>query len=516
MSYTGGMLNSLMRSRVGAGLVGAVGALLVLACSARADSDRWYLLQLMGQKCGDLHTTVVTAEGKITTRSVMKIAMGRGKQDDVKISVESTFVETEDGRPVLMRSVSRMGAVPVTSEYTFKEDGSIELVSEQADQKMTQQLPKPEGVWLTPAAADRYIRQRMKSGAQEITVRTVDPIEGVEPARIVYTGFEKTTVEVEGREIEATKRTATIFSKSAKGIKTTEYVDAEGELIRSRVSIGGMPFDVIASPKEVATRAAPAPEVMVSTFSKPDKPIRDPRRATRAVLLLSVPGEAMPELPGTGSQSVEVVEQSARVTIDAGLPAPAPEKDAGNGAYLKATTMVNIEDERIKRLAERAVEGAGEGDAEKAEACRRFVHRFIRKKNLGVAFATASEIAAKPEGDCTEHGVLLAALLRANGIPSRGVVGLIYADQFAGAEGIFGYHMWTQALLTIDGVARWVDLDATLDRNTPYDATHITLDTTDFADGSPTAGLAAIATLLGRLEIKVESVEHAAEPALAK
>lgn len=509
MSYTWGMLTILTRPRAGLAVVFA--AVLALTSVARGDSDRWYLLQLMGQRCGDLHTTVVTQDGWITTSSVMKIGLKRGEQDDVRISVESVFVETADGKPVSMKSVSRMGAVPVTSEYTFLPDGSVELVTEQAGKTMKQELPKPEGVWLTPAAADRYIRQRMKSGAQEITVRTVDPIEGIEPARIQYTDFEKTTVEVEGRQIEATKRTATIFSRSAKGIKTTEYVDQEGELIKSRVSIGGMPFDVIATGKELATRAAPLPEVMVSTFAKPDKPIKDPRRATRAVLLLSVPGEPMPELPTTGSQAVEKVGEAARLTINAGLPAPAPEGDAENPAFLRATTMVNTGDERIKKLAERAVAGAGDDPAAKAEACRRFVHRFIKEKGLSVAFATASEIAARPEGDCTEHGVLLAALLRANGIPSRAVVGLIYADQFAGAENIFGYHMWAQALLTIDGQPRWVDLDATLNDRTPYDATHITLDTTDLGDGSPTGGLAAIATLLGRLEVKVESVEH--EPA---
>jgi transglutaminase-like putative cysteine protease len=507
------MLTILTRPR--AVFAGVVFAVLALASAAWADSDRWYMLQLMGQRCGDLHTTIVTEDGLITTTSVMRIGLKRGNNNDIQISVESVFVETEDGKPVRMQSISRMGAVPVKTEYTFRPDGAIEMVTEQAGKKLTQELPKPEGVWLTPAAADRYIRQRMKSGAHEITVRTVDPIEGVEPARIHYSDFEKTTVEVEGRTIEATRRTATIYSKSAKGIKTTEYVDEEGELIKSRVNIGGMPFDVIATGKELATRSAPAPEIMVNTFSKPDKPIKNPRRTTRTVLLLSVPDEPMPELPTTGSQSVEKVGDAVRLTIDAGLPAPAPEKDAENPVYLKATTMVNIEDERIVRLAKRAVADAGDDPADKAEACRRFVYKFIRKKGLNVAFATASEIAARPEGDCTEHGVLLTALLRANGIPARGVVGLIYADQFAGAEHIFGYHMWAQALLTIDGQPRWVDLDATLDDRTPYDATHITLDTTDFADGSPTGGLAAIATLLGRLEVKVESVEHgrAAVPA---
>ena len=44
-------------------------------------------------------------------------------------------------------------------------------------------------------------------------------------------------------------------------------------------------------------------------------------------------------------------------------------------------------------------------------------------------------------------GVLLAAMLRAAEIPSRVAVGVIYVERFAGERDVFGYHMWTQALI---------------------------------------------------------------------
>ena len=65
-----------------------------------------------------------------------------------------------------------------------------------------------------------------------------------------------------------------------------------------------------------------------------------------------------------------------------------------------------------------------------------------------------------------------------------------------------------QALLTIDGKASsLVDLDATLSPQTPFDATHITLSTTDLPDGESSAGLAAIAPRMGRLKIQGDSAE---------
>jgi hypothetical protein len=130
---------------------------------------------------------------------------------------------------------------------------------------------------------------------------------------------------------------------------------------------------------------------------------------------------------------------------------------------------------------------------------RRFVYRYITRKDLSVGFGSASEVARSREGDCSEHGCLLAAMLRADGIPSRAVSGLIYADQLGGA---FGYHMWTQGLFEIDGQRCWIDLDATLAPSTPFDATHIALVVTSLADDQPQIPLVAIVPLLGRLAIR--------------
>jgi hypothetical protein len=82
----------------------------------------------------------------------------------------------------------------------------------------------------------------------------------------------------------------------------------------------------------------------------------------------------------------------------------------------------------------------------------------VHSKSLGIGFATASEVARNKEGDCSEHGVLLAALARLNGLPSRVAVGLAYVPGFAGQKDVFGYHLWTQVF--IDG--RWLDVDAAI------------------------------------------------------
>jgi hypothetical protein len=72
-------------------------------------------------------------------------------------------------------------------------------------------------------------------------------------------------------------------------------------------------------------------------------------------------------------------------------------------------------------------------------------------------------------GDCTEAAVLLAALGRAAGIPTRVANGLVYSRQrYHGVSNAFLPHSWTLAY--VDGA--WRSFDLALDA---FDATHIAL-----------------------------------------
>jgi hypothetical protein len=484
-------------------------AVLLFASVSRAgdDRDNWFTVEMLGQRAGWMHATTVTTSDQVTSTSKMHLAIKRG-ETVIKVSMDSTFIETASGKPISMTAVESLSAQPTTKTYTFKDDGTIELVTQQNGQRSTEKFAKPDGVWLTPAAADRYFVERFKSGAKEIKIRSIDPLEGPKPVTITRTGFEKTTITLDGHKLDVTKINAA--NSVAPLVGSTEYVDENGETVRTDTNLGIMALKILATTRDKALADAPAPELMVNTFIKPDKPIKNPRETKKLVLVASVPDGELPTLPNTGSQKVEpLAPASAQLTITSvpSKAAPALEEDANNAVYLKATAMANIDDPKVKELAKQAVENSGNTAVAKAEACRRFVYRFIKKKDLDVGFASASEVARNKEGDCTEHGVLLTALLRANGIPARAATGLIYVDDFEGSQGIFGYHMWAQALLTIDGKARWVDLDGTLPNSMPFDATHITLSTTALADDDSISGLAAIAPLMGRLQIKVRSAE---------
>jgi transglutaminase-like putative cysteine protease len=210
--------------------------------------------------------------------------------------------------------------------------------------------------------------------------------------------------------------------------------------------------------------------------------------------------------------SVQRAEKSSdtvtRVTVDLDAKLPPPHGDANadqpTDLNRSASSMINCDDPEIVALAAEATKAAKDGSVlARAEAARRFVHAYIQKKSLSVGFASASETARTKQGDCTEHGVLLAAILRAMKIPSRTVSGLVYAEQFLGHQGIIGYHMWAQAWVQDGTDGRWVDLDAVLDAEQPFDATHIALSYSAMADGEMFMDMLSMASLVGRLSIRV-------------
>jgi transglutaminase-like putative cysteine protease len=147
-----------------------------------------------------------------------------------------------------------------------------------------------------------------------------------------------------------------------------------------------------------------------------------------------------------------------------------------------------------------ASEAAGDGADPwiVALALEQFVRSTIRQVNFSQAFATAADVAENPQGDCTEHAVLLAGLARARGIPARVAIGLVYISAAKG----FGYHMWNE--VWIDD--RWIPLDATLAQG-GIGAAHLKLTDSNLKGASAYSSFLPVAQVMGQLKIEVLEVE---------
>lgn len=89
------------------------------------------------------------------------------------------------------------------------------------------------------------------------------------------------------------------------------------------------------------------------------------------------------------------------------------------------------------------------GDKPSVDDIVAFAADYLTRKSYDRGFDLASQVATRRGGDCTEHAVFLAGLLRFKGVPARTVMGMALvpqADAPGGKPAAFG-HMWVEAFV---------------------------------------------------------------------
>ncbi|NVB39455.1 transglutaminase domain-containing protein [Pseudenhygromyxa sp. WMMC2535] len=123
--------------------------------------------------------------------------------------------------------------------------------------------------------------------------------------------------------------------------------------------------------------------------------------------------------------------------------------------YLAPTAMAQSDDPAIVSVA-RQLAGDETDALVVADRIIAAVFSGIDKQAGMRGSATASEVLQNAAGDCTEHAVLVVALMRAAGIPARAVDGIVLAADRSG-QGVAGYHAWAEIW-----VGEWIGVDATV------------------------------------------------------
>lgn len=487
-------------------LVALVAAAAFAAASWAAPGDwslveeRWYRLYLGGQPCGWFHETLERSGDSFRSGTETEMTVGRMGQG-VTVRTRSTFEETADGRPLGARIRRDTGAAPVESEWAFR-DGELVVTESQGDRRTEQRRPLPPAGWLAPRAADLFVRSRMAAGASEFGYVTLDPESGPDAVTVTSARAGTGRETVAGREVEVTEWTS---RNSLMERPTREWVGADGVAVRTATDLGVGILESRLSTREECVAARAPVEVMARTFVPLAADGRRLGGSRTAELRVRAKDGSLGDLPGSGAQRFARTGPGAgTVTVDAARGSPVTAAEAGDPRFTAPSVMADGKDPEVLALAERALRGAAADPAARAEALRAAVHLHIGRKNLASGFATASECVRSRAGDCTEHAVLLCALLRSQGIPARVASGLLYVPDAGEVRNAYGWHMWTQAALG----GEWVDLDAVLPPDGPrFDASHL-LTATSAADGSALdPELVRIVDLMGDLEIELASVD---------
>jgi transglutaminase-like putative cysteine protease len=353
---------------------------------------------------------------------------------------------------------------------------------------------------LASHASEAAATAQRQAGATTIEQLVFEPAQGPVPQTVRAVREQEETIRVAGEPVPAVRWR---LEGPMVPAGTREWRSATGELLRSVSPTGLGSIESVRSNAERAKqsldRAGAGPEVMVASFAEVDRPMADPAGLRRATFRIRAAEGIEPVTCGAQASTRDGDAWKVTVDLDA-LAGQATAAERTDPAFLAATPMIDARDPMVRALAERTLADAPPERVVRVERLRRAAGASLPRKNLSSALSSASEALRTGSGDCTEHAVLLAALLRSQGVPARVVAGLVWCESFAGRRDVFGWHLWTQAML--DG--RWVDLDATLPSNGPaFHPGHIAFVTTPLADPASDPALVRLVSALGALRIEV-------------
>ncbi|HSA34401.1 MAG TPA: transglutaminase-like domain-containing protein [bacterium] len=183
--------------------------------------------------------------------------------------------------------------------------------------------------------------------------------------------------------------------------------------------------------------------------------VKNPRRLARLVMSVEKMGPDPEEACGQRSEK----KGDSRV-----IRVERPEKPCA-GEVLPVDTAATIYEDKDAPIIQKTV-ARWRSISERSVLVRKvvsFVYGHITDKNYRHGTLSASETLEKRSGDCTEHAVLAAALLKALGVPTRMAYGLVLSD-----DGRFFFHNW---ILVHTGTG-WTNADPTYDQF-PADAARL-------------------------------------------
>lgn len=475
--------------------------------------EDWHVLRFEGADSGYVHTRITRTDDGGEPRFVVDVdtAMRINRMGAVvDITATQSSIEDELGTLLRVDSTMSMSNRPTSTVTLFEGDVARvrTTVMGETREKEVEIDPGCIGPYQVGLRAAELFDQ--PGASLVLTTWATDMGDDTEVA-----------IEVVGREdviVDGQKRSLVRYESTLRsmGVASSVWADDDGNSIRTSTPMMGMTIETVFSDEATARRAYEvggelSPDVFRQSMIVAEHHLPASRSVDRARLAI-VPRSkdvdfsdladdrqtVAPTRRDDGGVEVTIArrvppaDRRARVDVETvGSTAPAVV-----ATCLEPSSMLQSDHPDIVSIA-REVVGDIEDPWVAAQTLEAWVEENLTEKNMDVGFASALEVCTDREGDCTEHAVLLTALARAAGIPSRVSMGLLYIG------GIWGGHAWSE--VWIDG--EWYALDGTVGTGS-VDALHITLARLSLSEGSPMAEFATLLRSIGEVDIEVLALEH--------
>lgn len=465
---------------------------LATAAQAAAADETWMSVLLDGRKIGSVQNSRVVSSDRVITMQRMRIELDRA---GTKLSLTQTEIdeETLDGKPLKFESRTLASGTESVVRGAIRKGNEVEVHRRVAGKEQARTIQWPNGALLAEGLRLAEARAGFSEGARYSALAF--QAENLEAITIDSQVGATQTVELPDGAKVLTRVDQTIRMPDA-STTTTAWIDRDQNVAKLIMPLMGYELTMLACSQECAQAPNQPADILTHAIVPAPRALTRDERRQGVVLTVSASdsGEALRFAetdeqrlrPGPGH--LELLIAPAAVAADSVQPRP-------EAADTQPNDWLQSDAAEVIALARKGSAGAS-SPSDRMQHLEDFVRGYIRNKDLSVGYASALEVVHHPEGDCTEHAVLLAALARALGIPAHVVDGIAYVDDYAGQEHVFVPHAWVQAYVN----GRWRSYDAAL---RGFDAGHVAL---SYGNGDPWRFFAAFNTL-GR--IRVDRVDPA-------
>ena len=302
-------------------------------------------------------------------------------------------------------------------------------------------------------------------------------------------GQAEVVAEVIGREridVGGLNQPATKVSLNFKGVSQLAWIGKEGDIIREKGLLGinliktnrkdALDGLAIESSQDLTKIASVASNITLDNVEA---------RNMLKVKIQGIPTDKLQLQGGRQALNGQVLTVKREVLTNLASELQIENLAALEKIFLKPGPFIQSDNQRIRDQAREILKDAPDAPLlVRARMLLDWVHTHIKKRPV-LSLPDALSTLENRVGDCNEHAVLMAALARAAGIPTRIEAGLVYL------KGRFYYHAWNLMYL-----GEWITADS-LFGQLPADVSHLR-----FATGSPEQQL-DIMGIIGKIQLTV-------------
>jgi hypothetical protein len=483
--------------------------------------ETWQAAYFEGLKVGHVHTLAreVTKDGKKRIRTVKEMVLVIKRYGSVvPIRIVQASEETPAGKVLSLATTQYLGKdKKITTTGVVKGDKLIFTGGDGTEQTLPWN-DKAIGYYRQDTI---FQKEKVKPGDRLEMVGYELVLPGAITVRLTVKereAVDQLTAKKDSKGVKVLREPATLLrvdlvpDKIEVGDTTvqlpgaTVWLDAKLTPVRQQFEMPGLgPITVYNTTKAAALEAGVAPELLPDLGLKISIPLKQtietPYDTTQGVYRITLKEDIDKVFAQDSRQTIrnkkgktfELVVKANRAPVKVAKSLTADKQ------YLESNQFIDSDNARIKAKAKEII-GKETDPWRRARKLEKWVHDNM-KLSAAVGFPNAGEICRDLEGDCRQHAILLAALCRAAGIPSRTAVGLIYVRD-EGRSPLFGFHMWTEVFVD----SQWLALDAILGQG-GVAATHLKMADHSWGRTATLAPLLPVSRALGKIQIDVISTK---------